>query len=152
MKHNKFWRDVLLGVENLLLHKLRSFLTMLGVVFGVGSVVAMLSVGEGASKEALEQIRKVGSNNIIITSMNPRANSRELAQQWNRWNTIPAVTEGRVFVIDSDLVDLPSPRIIDGLEAIAQILHPEIKGISSNQGEGSGLPHDQLPTGRSRTR
>jgi putative ABC transport system permease protein len=42
---------------------------MLGVVFGVGSVVAMLSVGEGASKEALEQIRKVGSNNIIINSM-----------------------------------------------------------------------------------
>ena len=69
MNYNKFWRDVLLGVENLLLHKLRSFLTMLGVVFGVGSVVAMLSVGEGASKEALEQIRKVGSNNIIITSM-----------------------------------------------------------------------------------
>lgn len=69
MKYDKFWRDVLLGVENLLLHKLRSFLTMLGVVFGVGSVVAMLSVGEGASKEALEQIRKVGSNNIIITSM-----------------------------------------------------------------------------------
>ena len=58
----------MLGIENLLLHKLRSFLTMLGVVFGVGSVVAMLSVGEGASKEALEQIRKLGSNNIIISS------------------------------------------------------------------------------------
>ncbi len=42
---------------------------MLGVVFGVGSVVAMLSVGEGASKNALDQIRKLGSNNIIITSM-----------------------------------------------------------------------------------
>ena len=69
MKHTKLLRDVLLGIENLLLHKLRSFLTMLGVVFGVGSVVAMLSVGEGASKEALEQIRKVGSNNIIITSV-----------------------------------------------------------------------------------
>ena len=69
MKQAKFFRNVLLGIENLLLHKLRSFLTMLGVVFGVGSVVAMLSVGEGASKEALEQIRKVGSNNIIITSV-----------------------------------------------------------------------------------
>lgn len=68
MMFSKFMRDVLLGIENLLLHKLRSFLTMLGVVFGVGSVVAMLAVGEGASKEALEQIRKVGSNNIIITS------------------------------------------------------------------------------------
>jgi putative ABC transport system permease protein len=62
-------RNIWLGIENLLLHKLRSFLTMLGVVFGVGSVVAMLSVGEGASKEALEQIRKLGSNNIIISSI-----------------------------------------------------------------------------------
>ena len=40
MKYTKFLRDILLGIENLLLHKLRSFLTMLGVVFGVGSVVA----------------------------------------------------------------------------------------------------------------
>jgi putative ABC transport system permease protein len=69
MRHTRFVRNVSLGIENLLLHKLRSFLTMLGVVFGVGSVVAMLAVGEGASKEALEQIRKLGSNNIIITGV-----------------------------------------------------------------------------------
>jgi putative ABC transport system permease protein len=69
MRQAKIVRNILLGIENLLLHKLRSFLTMLGVVFGVGSVVAMLSVGEGASKEALEQIRKLGSNNIIISSI-----------------------------------------------------------------------------------
>ena len=64
----KMIRNIRSGLENLLLHKLRSFLTMLGVVFGVGSVVAMLSVGEGAGREALEQIRKLGSNNIIISS------------------------------------------------------------------------------------
>ncbi len=69
MRQAKITRNILLGIENLLLHKLRSFLTMLGVVFGVGSVVAMLSVGEGASKEALEQIRKLGSNNIIVSSI-----------------------------------------------------------------------------------
>jgi len=69
MQRFKLARNIGLGIENLLLHKLRTFLTMLGVVFGVGSVVAMLSVGEGASKEALEQIRKVGSNNIIISSV-----------------------------------------------------------------------------------
>ena len=68
MRNTRLARNIWLGIENLLLHKLRSFLTMLGVVFGVGSVVAMLSVGEGASKEALEQIRKLGSNNIIISS------------------------------------------------------------------------------------
>jgi len=68
MRQTRITRNIWLGIENLLLHKLRSFLTMLGVVFGVGSVVAMLSVGEGASKEALEQIRKLGSNNIIVSS------------------------------------------------------------------------------------
>jgi len=67
----KFIRNIRSGLENLLLHKLRSFLTMLGVVFGVGSVVAMLSVGEGAGREALEQIRKLGSNNIIVSALKP---------------------------------------------------------------------------------
>jgi putative ABC transport system permease protein len=71
MRQTRIGRNIWLGIENLLLHKLRSFLTMLGVVFGVGSVVAMLSVGEGASKEALEQIKKLGSNNIILSSMKP---------------------------------------------------------------------------------
>jgi len=61
-------RNVRLGVKTLLLHKLRSMLTMLGVVFGVSSVVAMLAVGEGASQEALERIRMLGSNNIILES------------------------------------------------------------------------------------
>ena len=55
-----------------MLHKLRSLLTMLGVVFGVGSVIAMLAVGEGANAEALKQIRELGSNNIILTSIKPR--------------------------------------------------------------------------------
>ncbi len=71
MRQAKIARNIWLGIENLLLHKLRSFLTMLGVVFGVGSVVAMLSVGEGASQEALAQIRKLGSNNIIVSSVKP---------------------------------------------------------------------------------
>jgi putative ABC transport system permease protein len=69
MRQTKIIRNIGLGIENLLLHKLRSFLTMLGVVFGVGSVVAMLSVGEGASAEALDQIRKLGSSNIIVSSV-----------------------------------------------------------------------------------
>jgi len=70
-------RNVQLGVKNLLLHKLRSLLTMLGIVFGVASVIAMLSIGEGASKEALEQIRRLGSTNIIITSVKPQEDEQQ---------------------------------------------------------------------------
>ena len=69
--YSRFRRDIKLGVKNLLLHKLRSLLTMLGLVFGVGSVIAMLAIGEGASEEALAQIRKLGSRNIIITAHPP---------------------------------------------------------------------------------
>ena len=68
-------RDFKLGIKNLLLHKLRSLLTMLGLVFGVGSVIAMLAIGEGASEEAMAQIRKLGSRNIIITSQKPSEES-----------------------------------------------------------------------------
>ncbi|MCA9141100.1 MAG: ABC transporter permease, partial [Planctomycetales bacterium] len=66
------WRDtVQIGVKNLLLHKLRSLLTMLGVILGAGSVIAMLAIGEGSKREALEQIRQLGANNIIIRSIKP---------------------------------------------------------------------------------
>ena len=67
----RFRRDVALGVKNLLLHKLRSLLTMLGLVFGVGSVIAMLAIGEGASRDALERIRRLGSHNVMLTSKKP---------------------------------------------------------------------------------
>ena len=64
-------RDLKLGVKNLLLHKLRSVLTMLGLVFGVGSVIAMLAIGEGASQETINQIRKLGSQNILLEAQKP---------------------------------------------------------------------------------
>ncbi|MBL4698504.1 MAG: ABC transporter permease [Phycisphaerales bacterium] len=68
MKNSRFVRNVRLGIKSLMLHKMRSILTMLGMVFGVGAVIAMLAVGEGASKEALDQILRLGADNIIITS------------------------------------------------------------------------------------
>jgi putative ABC transport system permease protein len=60
-----------LGVKNLLLHKMRSALTMLGIIFGVASVIAMLAIGEGASHEAQEAIKELGSNNVIVRSVKP---------------------------------------------------------------------------------
>jgi putative ABC transport system permease protein len=67
----RYTREFRQGVKTLMLHKLRSLLTMLGVVFGVGSVVAMLAVGEGASRDAMERIRRLGSTNILISSIKP---------------------------------------------------------------------------------
>ncbi len=64
-------RTVKVGLKSLMLHKMRSVLTALGVIFGVCSVIAMLSIGEGAGWEAQQQIKLLGSNNIIIKSVKP---------------------------------------------------------------------------------
>jgi putative ABC transport system permease protein len=72
-------QEIVAGIKSLLLHKLRSVLTLLGLVFGVGSVIAMLAVGEGASDLALEQIRKLGSQNILVHSIKPTEESGDQA-------------------------------------------------------------------------
>ena len=77
MKGFNMFKLVRTGIQDVLRHKLRSFLTMLGMVFGVGSVVAMLAVGEGASEQALEAIRKLGSRNILISSVKPTETGAE---------------------------------------------------------------------------
>jgi putative ABC transport system permease protein len=66
-------RTVQLALKSLLLHKLRSGLTMLGIVFGVFSVIAMLSIGEGASKQAQKQVLQLGATNVIAVSIKPPA-------------------------------------------------------------------------------
>jgi putative ABC transport system permease protein len=58
--------SVTVAVSNLGRHKLRSFLTMLGMIFGVGAVIAMLSIGAGAEQESLRIIENFGIRNIII--------------------------------------------------------------------------------------
>ncbi|MCX8082595.1 MAG: ABC transporter permease [bacterium] len=64
-------RTVKAGWKNIYLHKLRSLLTALGIIFGVASVIAMLAIGEGASYEAREKIKELGSNNIIVKAVKP---------------------------------------------------------------------------------
>ena len=63
---------------------------------------------------------------IIISSMSPKTNYRRFAGTWKKWCSIEAVRLNQVYVIDADLVDRPSPRIVIGLEKIARLLHPEV--------------------------
>jgi len=74
-------RTLGMGLKSLWLHKLRSALTALGIIFGVCSVIAMLAIGEGASFEAQEQIRQLGSNNIIVRSLRPPEETSAGAKQ-----------------------------------------------------------------------
>ena len=61
-------RTLQLGIKSLMLHPLRSLLTVLGIFIGVASVIWLLAVGEGISQKAQEQIAGLGANNVIVTS------------------------------------------------------------------------------------
>ncbi len=89
--------------ENLAAHKLRSALTMLGMMFGVGAVIAMLSIGAGAEQEALQMIERLGLRNLVV-----RAKSLEGAE----------LTEARTKSMGLSLRDIDAIR-----EAVPEVQH-----------------------------
>jgi len=72
----------------------------------------------------MEEILKRSPEVILISSMNPKGDYERILREWARWKMIPAVKQGRIHLIDSDLIDRPSPRIIEGLEEMARLIHP----------------------------
>jgi putative ABC transport system permease protein len=105
----QFLSTVRLGVKSLLLHKLRSMLTMLGIIFGVCSVIAMLAIGEGASHEAQEEIKKLGSQNILLRSVKP-ADEAKLSGM------------GRSFSLDYGLTYADGARIQSTIPGVMRVL------------------------------
>ncbi|MBN2310818.1 MAG: ABC transporter permease [Candidatus Hydrogenedentes bacterium] len=110
-------RIVKLGLKSLWNHRLRSLLTMLGIVFGVASVIAMLAIGEGASFEAQEMIRQMGSNNIIVQSVKPPRDESSASQE--------------SFMLEYGLTYADVDRIKDTIPAVkikvpARIIHKDV--------------------------
>jgi putative ABC transport system permease protein len=77
----ELWRE---GARNLALHRLRSTLTLLGVVFGVGAVITMLGIGEGAQRTVLREIEGLGLHNLIAESVQPPAARTAVAAATSR--------------------------------------------------------------------
>jgi len=75
---------------------------------------------------SMEQVLALQPDVIIITSMTKEQNLEELSAEWKKYGGLPAVRDNRIFFVDADLFDRVSPRLIDGLEALAAIIHPEL--------------------------
>ena len=63
---------------------------------------------------------------IILTSMKYEADVSTIWNKWKKWPHIPAVRDNRLHIIDTDLIDRSSPRIVDGLAEMVKIIHPEV--------------------------
>jgi len=77
---------------------------------------------------ALEEIMLRAPEVIIVSSMYVGSNPSQWLDEWKRWKVLPAVRNNRLYSINSDLIDRPSPRIVDGLEEMARMIHPEAFG------------------------
>jgi putative ABC transport system permease protein len=73
-------RGVILALRSLWLHKLRAFLSVLGIIIGTAAVIALMAFGEGSMQDALEDIRRMGATNIIVRSVKPpdESNTRRI--------------------------------------------------------------------------
>ena len=63
---------------------------------------------------------------VLISSMAGGLDPEDLIKTWRKWDQLSAVNNDKVFVVDADLFDRPTSRLVDGLEVIAGIIHPEV--------------------------
>lgn len=74
----------------------------------------------------LEQVMTLRPDTIIVSSMERAQIFDQVREQWLRWSGIPASAEHRVYLVPSDLFDRPGHRLVDGLELLVRMLHPEL--------------------------
>ena len=75
---------------------------------------------------SIEDVVKRTPDYILISTMDRHGLFEEQKAQWMRWPDIPAVRNNRILFVDSDVIDRASPRIVDGLEEMARLIHPEL--------------------------
>jgi len=105
-------RDAELGLNNLLVHRSRSLLTMLGMIFGVAAVVAMLSIGAGVREKAMALIEQMGVRNLIVEAKE----TLDWQAHTKMRRTSPGLTLTDYRVINDDLTGIvastPRKRIV----------------------------------------
>ena len=82
IQFEKTTRTLGLALRSLWLHKLRAFLSVLGIIIGTASVIALMAFGEGSMQDALEDIKRAGATNIIISSIKPPDDSASSRRSW----------------------------------------------------------------------
>lgn len=127
-----------------MMHRLRTLLSTLGVLFGVVAVIAMLSIGEGAKQETLEQIEQLGMNSIIIRQVDLTDEQQQLA---NEKKSLGLSTKDGIAIAQAypEIKNIAPVKVVEGMitgastQIVPEVLavtgaFAEIKGISPQEG------------------
>ncbi len=81
-------------------------------------------------KFSREEVIALGPEILVVTSMSAADDGERVFEGWSRWDSIPAVRDRRIFLVDPDLFHRAALRLVDGLETLAEIIHPDrFKGM-----------------------
>ncbi len=111
--------DLRMGLENLFAHRLRSLLTMLGMIFGVAAVVSMLSIGAGARQKVMALIEQMGVHNLIVEAKETtewQAHMKIPRKRFTPSKTIPKAQQEppAVYGVDSHYIDIMGLHLLQG--------------------------------------
>ncbi len=128
------------AIRGVLMHKLRSLLTILGLVFGVASVIVMLAVAEGASQQAQAQIEALGINNVIVRGVKPTANTETNEDTFEtnygiKYNDLRRIEE----TMDSIVSITPMREFQQEVRYGAEALDARIVGVKPNYFEANRI-------------
>ena len=84
LSSDKGRRSMVLALRSLWLHKLRAFLSVLGIIIGTWAVIALMAFGEGSMQDALDDIKRQGATNVIIKSVKPADETASSKRAWMR--------------------------------------------------------------------
>ena len=139
----RFVDALLAALENLAEHKLRSALTMLGMMFGVGAVIAMLSIGAGAEERALDIIDRMGVKNVLVVAKEFEPEELKEARKKST-----GLSERDVDAIEEAVagIEMVLPRVeIDPYKILSATGKTEAKvfGVSRRQSELASVPLEE---------
>jgi iron complex transport system substrate-binding protein len=89
------------------------------------------AAGEAAGypKYSPEHLVRLAPDVVVITTMARGADFHAVRREWLRWPRIPAVRDGRVHVVDAAVFNRPAPRLVEGLEILVRLIHPEATNL-----------------------
>lgn len=136
--------QIKISIRALLSHRLRTFLSTLGVLFGVASVIAMLSIGEGAKQETLEQIQQLGTNIIMVRQ--PELNENQLSKTREKKSRGLSVEDINLLQTHLIHAQVAGAKVAEAtISGTSREIIPEVLSVTPNYKDIRGL---QLHEGR----
>ncbi|MCC6484435.1 MAG: ABC transporter permease [Armatimonadetes bacterium] len=139
------WEAVVSGLSEILAHKLRSFLTMLGVIFGVAAVIAMVSIGEGARLEAMAQLKLLGVDVIRVERKSMAGLALEKAQEKSpyglNYGDVVAIRQVLSYAVDV----VPVRQVVAELQTVGTPVQAKVLGTAAGY---RNVTRSELAAGR----